>query len=110
MGLLYAALDAHRRRRGLRWQDCAGEMALSASLFSRLSHGHQPSLDAYVAMCRWLGMAMESFTGGGEPVAATLDLELIAVLHRHGVDGPERDFLLSAYRVLSSWRTRDAAA
>lgn len=60
-GLLYAALDAHRAAKDLTWRDVAGETWISASTFSRMVHGQQPGLDAYVVMCRWLGMSMETF-------------------------------------------------
>ncbi|NIH83003.1 helix-turn-helix domain-containing protein [Amycolatopsis viridis] len=60
-GRLYAALDAERESRGLSWRQLAAEAGVSASLVSRMSNGHRPDLDGFIALVQWLGMPAETF-------------------------------------------------
>lgn len=103
--LLYRTLDAHRQARGLSWRGVAAEIGLSAPAFSRLSGGLQPGLDGYIVMCRWLGMAMETFsTERARAAGGQLEPELVMLLDRHGLPASERDFVLAVVRSYLSTR------
>ncbi|MGH3477897.1 MAG: hypothetical protein ACRDQD_13775 [Nocardioidaceae bacterium] len=106
VALLHAALDAHRVSRGLSWRDVAAETGLSASTFSRMGGGHVPNLNGFVVMCRWLGAAMETFTGlrRRAPAGASVEAELVALTDRHRLTPPEQEFLLAAVKALTAWR------
>lgn len=110
-GLLYAALDAHRAAKDLTWRDVAGDTEISASTFSRMVHGQQPGLDAYVVMCRWLGMPMETFIRRrSQADSPGLFPELSVLLARHGLPDAQRQFVLAAVLALDTYRaTRKAA-
>jgi DNA-binding phage protein len=59
---LYAALDAERRARGMSWQQVAEETGVSATTLTRTKQGGRLEVDGTLAMVRWLGRTMESFT------------------------------------------------
>jgi hypothetical protein len=59
---LYAALDEQRRSRSMSWQQVAAEIGVSASTLTRTRHGGRMEVDGTLAMVRWLGRTMESFT------------------------------------------------
>jgi transcriptional regulator with XRE-family HTH domain len=59
---LYAALDAERRTRGLSWQQVAIETGVSATTLTRTKQGGRLEVDGTLAMVRWLGRTIESFT------------------------------------------------
>lgn len=83
---LFAALNVHRTTHGLSWRNVGEATGLSASTFTRLSHGHKIDIDGYVICCRWLGVSTETFTT--DQLAAkpeTLAGELVALLRRHRV-------------------------
>ena len=61
---LYAALDAQRRARGVSWQQVALEVGVSASTLTRTKRGGRMEVDGMLAMVRWLGRTVESFTRG----------------------------------------------
>jgi transcriptional regulator with XRE-family HTH domain len=97
--LLYRTLDAERQARGLSWRDVAAETGLSPSTFSRLP-GKQPNLDGYVAMCRWLGMPMETFSKRRVvKVDGSLEPALVELLNRHAVPIPDQQVLLGMAHV-----------
>ena len=92
--LLYRTLDAHRQARGLSWRDVAAETGLSPSTLSRLP-AHRPSLNGYVAMCRWLGMPLETFAGERARAAnGQLESEFVMLLDRHRVPAPDQNVLV----------------
>lgn len=96
--LLYRTLDAQRQARGLSWRDVARETGLSPSTFARLP-ALGPGLDGYVAMCRWLGMRMETFAERAEVEAGGgLESELVILLDRHRVPPMDRDVVLAVVR------------
>jgi len=59
---LYAALDAQRRARGMSWQQVAVETGVSATTLTRTKQGGRLEVDGTLAMVRWLGRTIESFT------------------------------------------------
>ena len=59
---LYAALDAQRCSRGLTWRDVAAEVGVSPSTLTRTKLGGRLEVDGTLAMVRWLGRTVESFT------------------------------------------------
>jgi DNA-binding phage protein len=62
---LYAALDAQRCERGMSWRQVALEAGVSASTLTRTKQGGRLEVDGMLAMVRWLGRTVESFTRGG---------------------------------------------
>jgi transcriptional regulator with XRE-family HTH domain len=58
---LREALDGQRRARNLSWRQVAGEANVSPSLLSRMSNGHRPDLDGFIALVQWLGSPAEEF-------------------------------------------------
>jgi len=61
---LYSALDAQRRSRGMTWSDVAAEIGVSASTLTRTRRRGRMEVDGMLAMVRWLGRTVESFTFG----------------------------------------------
>jgi transcriptional regulator with XRE-family HTH domain len=61
---LYAALDAQRMARGMTWSAVAKEIGVSASTMTRTRLGGRMEVDGMLAMVRWLGRTVESFTWG----------------------------------------------
>ena len=61
---LYQALDEHRRYRGITWQQVAEEMGVSHSTIMLLESEVGLGVDEVLAMVRWLGRHVESFTRG----------------------------------------------
>jgi transcriptional regulator with XRE-family HTH domain len=61
---LYAALDAQREARGMSWQQVAQETGVAASTMTRTKLGGRLEVDGMLAMVRWLGRTVESFTQG----------------------------------------------
>jgi transcriptional regulator with XRE-family HTH domain len=97
--LLYRTLDARRQTDGKSWRQVAEDTGLSASGFSRLASGRPPSLDAYIELCRWLGMPMETFsTRRARKVNGSLLAELTTLLNRHAVPIPDQTVLLGMAR------------
>jgi len=60
----YGALDARRIERGMSWREVAGETGVAASTMTRTRLGGRLEVDGTLAMVRWLGRTMESFTYG----------------------------------------------
>ena len=61
---LYAALDSQRRSRGLTWPQVGKEIGVSVSTLTRTKRGGRMEVDGMLAMVRWLGRTVESFTFG----------------------------------------------
>jgi DNA-binding phage protein len=59
---LYSALEAERRARGMSWQQVAIETGVSATTLTRTKQGGRLEVDGTLAMVRWLGRTIESFT------------------------------------------------
>lgn len=69
---LYAALDAQRREREMSWQAVSFEVGVSPSTLTRTKLGGRMEVDGMLAMVRWLGRTVESFTYGATRESATL--------------------------------------
>jgi transcriptional regulator with XRE-family HTH domain len=59
---LYDALEAQRTKRGLTWTDVARETGVSTSTLTGTRRGGRLEVDGVLAMARWLGRTVESFT------------------------------------------------
>jgi transcriptional regulator with XRE-family HTH domain len=59
---LHAALDAQRKARGLTWADVARETGVASATLTRTKTGGRLEVDGTLAMVRWLGRTIESFT------------------------------------------------
>lgn len=78
--VLYAALDAERRARGLSWRQVAGTCGLSPSTLSRLANGHKPDVDAFGALVGWLNQPAEVFLDDGQTDEPGSQPDLVAQL------------------------------
>src|SRR4051794_20454455 len=58
---LYAALDSKRKAADLSWREVANETEVSPSLFTRMAQGRRPDADAFLALCRWIGLSPDRF-------------------------------------------------
>ena len=63
---LYAALDSKRKVTGQSWRDVASETDVSPSLFTRMAQGRRPDSDAFLSLCRWIGLSPERFHASGD--------------------------------------------
>ncbi len=61
---LYEALDRQRLSRGMSWTQVADEIGVSVSTVTRTKLGGRMEVDGMLAMVRWLGRTVESFTFG----------------------------------------------
>jgi hypothetical protein len=61
---LYEALDAQRRERCMNWTQVAAEVGVGVSTLTRTKAGGRLEVDGTLAMVRWLGRTVESFTYG----------------------------------------------
>jgi len=59
---LHAALDAQRKARDLSWADVAREIGVGSATMTRMKEGGRLEVDGMLAMVRWLGRTVESFT------------------------------------------------
>lgn len=59
---LYEALDAQRSARGLTWTQVAKETGVASSTLTGTKRGGRLEVDGTLAMVRWLGRTVESFT------------------------------------------------
>lgn len=59
---LYEAMDAQRRERGMSWTDVGRELKISPSTLTRTKLGGRMEVDGMLAMVRWVGRTVESFT------------------------------------------------
>ena len=57
----YAALDATRQARKLRWKQVADESKVSASTLTRMGQGKRPDVDGLAALCSWAGLNAGDF-------------------------------------------------
>ena len=58
----YQALDRQRRERGRSWRQVAAEIGVSATTVSRTRAGTRLEVDGMLALVRWLGVPVETFT------------------------------------------------
>ena len=61
---LYEAMDAQQRARGLPWAKVGAELGISPSTLTRTRLGGRMEVDGMLAMVRWVGRRVESFTWG----------------------------------------------
>ncbi len=61
---LYEALDQQRRTRGMSWSQVAKEIGVSVPTLTRTRLAGRMEVDGMLAMVRWLGRTVESFTFG----------------------------------------------
>ena len=59
---LYEAMNAQRTARTLSWADVARETGVSVATLKRTALGGRLEVDGVLAMVRWLGRSVESFT------------------------------------------------
>jgi transcriptional regulator with XRE-family HTH domain len=59
---LFAALDAQRAARKMTWQQVAAETGVSTSTLTGTKRGGRLEVDGTLAMVRWLGRTIESFS------------------------------------------------
>lgn len=57
----YAALNARRNERGLRWVEVARAVGVSPSTLTRLGQGSRPDVDTYFKLCAWANLGPEDF-------------------------------------------------
>jgi transcriptional regulator with XRE-family HTH domain len=50
-------LDERRTARGLSWTQLAHEAGITPALFTRMRRGETPSVDTYLSLVAWLGIA-----------------------------------------------------
>jgi hypothetical protein len=61
---LYQAMDAQRRSRGMSWAQVGAELGIAPSTLTRTRLGGRIEVDGMLAMVRWVGRSVESFTFG----------------------------------------------
>lgn len=61
---LYAGIDERRRARGISWAQVGAETGVSPSTITRTKLGGRMEVDGMLAMVRWVGRTVESFTVG----------------------------------------------
>ena len=59
---LYLALNARREAQGLSWADVARETGVAVATLKRTALGGRLEVHGVLAMTRWLGRSVESFT------------------------------------------------
>ena len=59
---LYEALNEKKTVLGISWQQMADEIGVSASTLTYTKKGGRMEVDGMLAMVRWLGRSVESFT------------------------------------------------
>ena len=68
----YAALDAQRSAKGLKWKEVSAQSGVSASTLTRMSQGRRPDIDGLALLLGWSGLDAASFLPGAsnpEPLA-----------------------------------------
>jgi catechol 2,3-dioxygenase-like lactoylglutathione lyase family enzyme len=63
---LFLALDEQRRLRKMSWRQVGLEVGVSSSTMTRTRRGGRMEVDGMLAMVRWVGRSVESFTRGAE--------------------------------------------
>lgn len=61
------ALDLHRRWLGKDWRGVAEQAGISQSSLTRLKQGRTPTVDTFLALCRWGKLDANDFLRGGKP-------------------------------------------
>jgi len=59
---LFAALDTRREERGLTWNQVAAEIGVAEATIKRTRLGGRMEVDGMLAMVKWLGVPVETFT------------------------------------------------
>ncbi len=57
----FAALDAQREGRLLRWKQVAEQAGVSPSTLTRLAQGKRPDVDSLAALVDWAGLRADDF-------------------------------------------------
>lgn len=57
----YAALDATRQARKLKWKQVAEGSGVSASTLTRMAQGRRPDVGGLAALCSWAGLNAGDF-------------------------------------------------
>jgi transcriptional regulator with XRE-family HTH domain len=74
-GAFFAALDAQREAKSLRWKQVAEEAKVSQSTLTRLAQGKRPDVDSMAALVDWAGLRADDYvvrvhsTSEAEPMA-----------------------------------------
>lgn len=55
---LHTALSRQLVREGITWAQASADTGLAAPIFTRLKQGRAVSTDAYLTLCKYLGMEM----------------------------------------------------
>lgn len=63
---LYEAMDAKRRAEGKSWTQVGAELGIAPGTLTRTRLGGRMEVDGMLAMVRWVGRSVESFTFGYE--------------------------------------------
>ncbi|MFZ2175110.1 MAG: transcriptional regulator [Rhodococcus sp. (in: high G+C Gram-positive bacteria)] len=58
---LVGVLDSRIRAEEMSWRSAASQIGASPALLSRLRNGHQPDLQSYAKIVRWLNMSADDF-------------------------------------------------
>lgn len=66
---IFRLCDVQRITRGMSWRGVARELGVSASTFSRLSHGKSPDAHGLVALMIWLDLDVGQITRLEEKVS-----------------------------------------
>jgi hypothetical protein len=66
---LYEAMDAKRQAEGKSWTQVGAQLGIAPGTLTRTRMGGRMEVDGMLAMVRWVGRSVESFTFGyGDPV------------------------------------------
>ena len=60
-------MDAQRMERGMSWTQVGAELGIAPGTLTRTRLGGRMEVDGMLAMVRWVGRTVESFTFGYEP-------------------------------------------
>ena len=101
-------MDQHRQDAGLSWRQLGKELQISASTFSRMSHGKRPDVDTFLNMLAWLGVPADTYLLGAEratPAAPETITQVLALLRSDASLDPSaadaiEDIVRVAYRRL----------
>lgn len=58
---LVGVLDSRITAEGMSWRSAASQIGVSPALLSRLRNSHQPDLQSYAKIVRWLNMSADDF-------------------------------------------------
>lgn len=80
----FAALDAHRQARRLKWRKVAQEAGISQSTLTRMSQGKRPDVETFGRLCSWAGLDADAFfqTGNRGPAPTAEPLAMVSTYLR----------------------------